>query len=407
MRPGVSTLVTARRLLITALLALLAVLPAATAQALTEGKLRARIAAQMGAAGPSAGAYVLDLDRDRRLYALRPDVPYVPASVTKLFTTSAALRLHGPGDRLTTTVLTRGEVDEDGVLTGNLYVRGGGDPTLTTTRIAELADRLELTRVRGAVFADESRFDLLRGSYSTGGRLDPWIGGQLGALVVGRGYDGRTPHERPAAVAADALRRALERRGVEVTHDNIRLGEADEDAEALASISSPTIGELVAATNAPSDNYLAEMLLKDLGASFGTAGTTAAGARVVRSELAELDVRPQVVDGSGLSRSNRTNARHVVMLLDAMSEGPDGDVFVRSLAVAGRTGTLADRMRRGSAAGRCRAKTGTLSNVSALAGICETRGGRRVGFAFLMNGVWPASARALQDRMVGAIARLR
>ena len=84
----------------------------------------------------------------------------------------------------------------------------------------------------------------------------------------------------------------------------------------------------------------------------------------------------------------------------------DGDpTFMGSLAIAGRTVTLSDRMRGTSAQDRCRAKTGTLSNVSALAGYCESRSGGRVAFAFLMNGVWPASARRLQDRMASALAR--
>lgn len=397
----------ARRLLPGALLALLVAIPAPAAQAIGEGKLRSRLASQMAATSGSSGAYVMDLDRDRRLYALRPDTPYIPASVNKLFVTSTALRLEGADGRYETSVLTRGEIDEDGVLTGNLYVRGGGDPMLTSADLAELAARLPITRVRGAVFADESRFDQLRGSVNTGGAIDREVGGQLGALIVGRGYSGGAWQQRPAAVAADAFRRALEARGVEVTHDLIRIGEAHEDAEELARVSSPTVGDIIAATTIPSDNWLAEMLIKNLGAGFGDGGSTSAGARVVRAELAELDVRPQVVDGSGLSRSDRTSARHVVMLLDAMSEGRDGRVFVRSLATAGRTGTLEDRMRRGSAAGRCHAKTGTLRDVSALAGICTTRSGRRVGFAFLMNYVYPTSARTLQDRMVNAIARLR
>ena len=79
--------------------------------------------------------------------------------------------------------------------------------------------------------------------------------------------------------------------------------------------------------------------------------------------------------------------------------------FAASLPIAGRTGTLHDRMRRNAARDNCRAKTGTLSNVSALAGYCEARDGGRVAFAFLMNGVWPSSARRLQDRMAGALAR--
>ena len=62
-------------------------------------------------------------------------------------------------------------------------------------------------------------------------------------------------------------------------------------------------------------------------------------------------------------------------------------------------------MRRTAARDACRAKTGTLSNVSALAGYCDTRDGGRVAFAFLMNGVWPTGARALQDRMAAALAR--
>jgi len=79
--------------------------------------------------------------------------------------------------------------------------------------------------------------------------------------------------------------------------------------------------------------------------------------------------------------------------------------FERSLPVAGRTGTLYDRMRGSAARDHCRAKTGTLSNVSALAGYCETRRGRKIAFAFLMNSVYPWTARRIQDRMTDALAR--
>jgi D-alanyl-D-alanine carboxypeptidase/D-alanyl-D-alanine-endopeptidase (penicillin-binding protein 4) len=92
----------------------------------------------------------------------------------------------------------------------------------------------------------------------------------------------------------------------------------------------------------------------------------------------------------------------VVDLLEAM----DGEAaFAGSLAVAGRTGTLERRMRGTAAQDTCRAKTGTLIGVSALAGYCTTRAGADVAFAFLMNGVNPAGARVLQDRMVAALAR--
>jgi D-alanyl-D-alanine carboxypeptidase/D-alanyl-D-alanine-endopeptidase (penicillin-binding protein 4) len=124
---------------------------------------------------------------------------------------------------------------------------------------------------------------------------------------------------------------------------------------------------------------------------------------VVRSAAAALGVSTRVVDGSGLSRSDRTSPRQVVRLLERMRAFP---LFWDSLAIAGRSGTLQDRMRRSAARDRCRGKTGTLASVSALAGYCTTAGGQTVAFAILMNRVNPWGARLLQDRMLGSIARL-
>ena len=169
--------------------------------------------------------------------------------------------------------------------------------------------------------------------------------------------------------------------------------------------SSPPVASIVRQMNQPSDNYIAEMLIKGLGSEFGAAGSTAAGGAVVRQTVRRFDIAPTIVDGSGLSRSNRTTPRQVVRLLTGMDASEAAVAFDQSLAVAGRNGTLDRRMRRTAAQDRCRAKTGTLSDVSALAGFCDTTGGERVAFAFLMNGVWPASARALQDRMTVALAR--
>ena len=156
--------------------------------------------------------------------------------------------------------------------------------------------------------------------------------------------------------------------------------------------------------NQPSDNFMAEMLVKVLGSQFGGAGSTAAGTRVIREELSELEIEPSVVDGSGLSRGDRTSPRDVVTLLG--EHGADA-AFTGSLAVAGRTGTIASRMRGTPAQDRCRAKTGTLHDVSALAGYCTTAGGNQVAFAFLMNYVSPWNARVLQDRMAVALAKYR
>jgi D-alanyl-D-alanine carboxypeptidase/D-alanyl-D-alanine-endopeptidase (penicillin-binding protein 4) len=168
---------------------------------------------------------------------------------------------------------------------------------------------------------------------------------------------------------------------------------------------SPTIGQIVGQMLPPSDNYDAEMLAKDLGADFGAAGSTAAGTAVVRSTIARFGITPTIVDGSGLSRLDRTSPHQVVKLLSGMAGTSQGATLDGALAVVGRTGTVYNRMRGTAAQDRCHAKTGTLHDVSALAGYCATLGGDRVAFAFLMNRVYPLGAHVLQDKMTVALAR--
>ena len=156
--------------------------------------------------------------------------------------------------------------------------------------------------------------------------------------------------------------------------------------------------------NQISDNFYAEMLLKNLGARFAGGGTTAAGASVVRGFESAHGMSSKVVDGSGLSRANAVSPRAIGKLLTSVQKESWFATFQNSLPLAGRSGTLAGRMRGTAADGRCRAKTGTLSDVSALAGYCKARSGHRIVFAILMNGVNVASARAAQDRTVAALA---
>jgi D-alanyl-D-alanine carboxypeptidase/D-alanyl-D-alanine-endopeptidase (penicillin-binding protein 4) len=127
----------------------------------------------------------------------------------------------------------------------------------------------------------------------------------------------------------------------------------------------------------------------------------------VRREAAKLGARPTIVDGSGLSRQNRTTPHDVVDLLVALDRSEVARPMKLSLAIAGKAGTLSDRMRRTAANGRCRAKTGTLNGVSNLAGYCDSRSGARVAFAFLMSGVNLWTAHALQDRMASVLARYK
>jgi D-alanyl-D-alanine carboxypeptidase/D-alanyl-D-alanine-endopeptidase (penicillin-binding protein 4) len=383
------------------LLVLLA-LPGA-AQALSAPALQAKLGREMRHAGAFSGAFVRDLDTNQVLFASKADVPRPPASVEKLFTTSTALLRFGPDATFRTSVAGRGFLDPDGVWRGDLYVVGGGDPTLGPDDLERLATALGaggVLRVDGSVLGDESRFDTLRGSFDTGGAYDRDIGGVLSALALSRGFarDGK-----PAAQAARQFAKTLRRHGIRVDGRS-GTGIAPATATELASADSPPMRDLIRLTNVPSDNFLAEMLLKDLGSTFAEVGTTGAGAGVVRAQMRDFGVNPAIVDGSGLSRSDRTSPRQVVRLLEIMHGQQIAGAFEGSLPVAGRTGTVRKRMRGTAAQDRCRAKTGTLIGVSSLAGLCQSAGGHTIAFAMLMTRANVARAHRVQDHIATAIA---
>ncbi|HWK25018.1 MAG TPA: D-alanyl-D-alanine carboxypeptidase/D-alanyl-D-alanine-endopeptidase [Solirubrobacter sp.] len=396
-----------RRILVTA--ALFGLLTAPTATAATPAQTQRALAREMARAGTSSGAYVLDLGSGTQVYARKPDVARMPASVNKLYTTAGTLLRYGPGGELTTSVLAAGAPDASGTVTGDLVLRGGGDPTFGSTGAAALARQVKLAgvkRVTGRVVGDESAFDVLRGVPASGFKLSGDVG-PLSALAFNHGRTGlRAPYFQasPARFAADAFAKALKRQGVQIKH-TARAGLAAVTMTPLTELSSPPVSTIVRQMNQPSDNFIAETLIKGLGAQFGATGSTAAGAGVIRAALEPFGIAPTIADGSGLSRTNRTTPRQVVELLEHMDASDVASAFDASLPVAGRNGTLAYRLRGTAAQDRCHAKTGTLHDVSALAGYCTTTVGRRVAFAFLMNRINPGTARVLQDRMTAALAR--
>ena len=398
--------------------------PAASG-ATPEQALSRALARQMGAAGSHSGAIAVDLDSGRTLFARRPDIARAPASNEKLYTTASALVALGPRGHLTTRVLGNGTLDAGGTFHGSLYLKGGGDPTFGSTSFtqraygtgatdAELARRLAdagVKRVRGGVYGDETYFDRRRGTPAEGYAASFEVEGELSALAYNRGLaseNGGSFQSKPAIFAAGRFRSALIAQGIPVAKPAAEQT-APAGSQALALALSPTIATLAGLTNRPSDNFFAEMLIKGLGARFGAGGTTTAGAAVVGRQVNELGAHPRaIVDGSGLSRGDRTSPRQILRLLAHMKADPTaGPAFFGSLAVAGRSGTIAGRMNGTAAAGRCRAKTGTLSDVSALSGYCTARGGHTIAFSILMNGVGVDGARSLQDRMCIAMARYR
>jgi D-alanyl-D-alanine carboxypeptidase/D-alanyl-D-alanine-endopeptidase (penicillin-binding protein 4) len=348
----------------------------------------------------ATGAVAVDLATGQTVYARNAALPLIPASNEKLTVTYGALTALGPAFRIETDVL----LDD----AGNLILKGYGDPTLSSTQLRVLAGQVRaagITTVTGAVLGDESWFDSRRTALGWKASFYLVESPPLSALIVDRGRAGRYTSRDPALAAAQLFRAALVRAGVRV-RGGAAHGTAPDDAQVVASVDSPTVLSIVRMMDRDSDNFYAEMLLKELGAVQGAGGTTAAGAGVVTGLLAQAGIPldgVRLVDGSGLSLLDRVTAQSIVALLDAMWS----DVEMRlelldSLPVAGRTGTLVHRMRGGAAAGVVHAKTGTLDRASALSGFA----GDRYVFSVLQNGS-PVSwtwARLAQDRFATALA---
>jgi D-alanyl-D-alanine carboxypeptidase/D-alanyl-D-alanine-endopeptidase (penicillin-binding protein 4) len=433
-----------------ALLATLAVLALLAPAADAQTTLTKTLSRSMAAAGHSSGAYVMDADSGAQLFSYRANARRVLASNTKLFTSAATLGKLGPDSTIATTLLGSGSLAPDGTWNGNLYLRGGGDPTFgsatfstrgygSIANVEALAAQLAnagFTRVTGRVYGDESLFDTLRGGPDSGYRTSSYVG-PLSALDFNHGYGPGGFLANPALYAAQKLNTALEDENIAV-RGKPTTGAAPGGAVEVAEVRSPTVTQLLRLQNKDSDNFFAEMLAKGLAVS-GKAGdpvrrktdplpvtptvnspgtatpapavpgpaTTKAGTQVVARFARTLGATPRLVDGSGLARGDQASPRSVAMLLDHLRDRPDFSAIYNSLPIAGRDGTLDNRMRRGPARNHCHAKTGTLTGVSALSGYCSTPGGHTVVFSILMNGVNVSGAHVLQDRMVQAIAAWR
>jgi serine-type D-Ala-D-Ala carboxypeptidase/endopeptidase (penicillin-binding protein 4) len=376
---------------------------------------------QLALAGPSDGGYVYDLSTKQLLFSERASTTRPPASVEKLYTATAALELLGPTARLQTTVYGVGHLAAGGIWEGNLYLHGGGDPTFgssafirahyggvgtsISTLVSQLVRVQGIHHVLGSIYGDESYLDPLRGEPDSGYAFDPYLEGTLSALSFDRGVSGseRGSHA-PAAYAARKLRQALTADGVSIRGSS-SAASTPAGAVALASTPSPTVAQLLGLMLPPSDNFFAETLLKDLGARYGGAGSTVAGAAVVGKTISSLfGFRPRVIDGSGLSPADRTSPYQIVNLLVALAATPAGTVLREHMAIAGHSGTLERRMRHTSAAGRCQGKTGTLTGVSNLVGYCQSLSGHLLAFAFFNDGISTTAAHTFQDHMTISLA---
>ena len=377
-----------------------------------------------GAARERSCLVVADPGGGRVHYTRRESLPLIPASTLKLLTGAAALAQLGPDSHFTTEIRAAA-APADGVV-NDLYLVGGGDPLLSTaefaaqggymdqprrsTSIEALADKVVAAGVRrvGRILGDESRYD--------GERLVPswnprYIANfdisPLSALVVNKAFTSTTPPAialSPPAHAAAVLAGLLRARGVTV--GDTGAGKAPGGAPLVTAIQSAPLREIVAEILENSDNMAAEMLVKEMSARPGTPGSTTAGLAAVAERLRQLagvtGEELAAVDGSGLDRSDRLTCGALQRVL--AKDGESGPL-VQGLPQAGRNGTLFKRFIGTPAAGKVRAKTGSLEGVVGLSGFVTGSTGRTLTFTLLANDLPSASAGAgLQDRVANVMA---
>jgi D-alanyl-D-alanine carboxypeptidase/D-alanyl-D-alanine-endopeptidase (penicillin-binding protein 4) len=342
------------------------------------------------------------------------DLPVIPASVQKLEVAAVALDRLGD-DFHYTTKAAAGASPVGGVLTGDLFVVGGGDPVLTSdwypssnlerfpvtspTRFDALADAVVAAGVKtvtGNVVGDASRYDDEYFAPGWGAGVAGLEAGPYDALMANDSRVVNDPLKAndPAQGAAQEFLRMLQERGVTV-QGSATTGTAPAGAVSLAAVDSAPLRDVIAEMLGNSDNNTAELMVKELGYSVRGVGTRQAGLDVITETLASWAVDTSkivLVDGSGLSADNRTTCAALLTVLQRSDPtGPLGT----GLPVAGQTGTLSDIFVDHPVAGRLLGKTGTLNNppfnadppaVKSLAGYLPVDGGSVIAFALVLNG---------------------
>lgn len=345
--------------------------------------------------------------------AVNADTIVIPASNQKILVAAVAEDVLGNDFRYTTRVV--GPQPSGGVVSGDVYLVGGGDPLLSgewypesnldrnpvfdITSLDQLARNLVaagVTRIDGTVRGDGSRYD---DEYY----IDSWGEGVAGieagpydallvndARVQGDDQRGSDPNE----AGAREFVRILAEQGVVVSGGS-GTGVAPGDVPELASIESQLLSSAIAEMLTNSDNNTAEMMVKEIGVAVSGQGTREAGLNAIAATIAGwgIDTTGMVLgDGSGLSLDNRISC---ATLLDVLQYSTYDSSVGAGMAVAGETGTLSDIFTDTPVAGRMRAKTGTLNNppfdqdppaVKALSGYLPVDGGGAIEFVLILNG---------------------
>lgn len=334
------------------------------------------------------------------VYRRADTTPRAPASNEKLLTSMTVLNAVGPDRQIVTRAAAANVAD--GVVNGNLWILGGGDPTVTTTRIGVLADRVKaagITSIKGRVMGSIRYFS--HDWWAPGWKPD--FPRDEVALPTALTFNANTLHgihiRDPEYLAAVALTNRLRAIGVHVT-GKPGAWTPGVPLSTIASITSAPMSDLLRWVDVPSWNFGAETLGKLVGAvRYGVPGTIGKAASAIRAFTASRHVSVSAYDSSGLSYDDRITTVGMVRLLIDAESAPWGDALRMALPLPGQ-GTLAGRL----GGLRVRAKTGTLDNVSALSGwVWVTSEQRWAEFSILSSGYTP-TLKHVEDTIVRLIA---
>jgi D-alanyl-D-alanine carboxypeptidase/D-alanyl-D-alanine-endopeptidase (penicillin-binding protein 4) len=372
------------------------------------------------------------------LYSKNAGKLFMPASNMKIITSAVALTLLGPDYTYKTTFLADGPV-RDSLLDGNLLVIGRGDPTISdnmrgvaTTVMDALADSVRahgIRQITGSLARIGNAFpDSIHGYGWESDDLGEYYGAGVDELIFNEGMAPTTlrpppdtvrdslysgPAKDPATAYLNAFNDALVRKQITVeagVMDSILPTPIKMDT--LFTFVSLPMRSIIPAMMKPSQNQIAEILLKTIGLERGGLGTADSARKIVAEQLLLWRVQPDgfvMRDGSGLSRHDLVSPETIVRVLDRIQQDTAFAVFYNAMPIAGVDGTLKDRMKGTPAEGNAHAKTGSLDMARSLSGYVTTADGERLIFSILSNN-WTApisSVSSVADQITAALASYR
>lgn len=360
-------------------------------------------------AGTMWSILVVDAETNDTVYTYGHRNVMIPASNTKVVTSAAALHLLGGDFILATELRYSGSISTTGVLTGDLYLKGLGNPLFTTKDLETFVAKFKKSGVReitGNIVGDDSYFDDLysRSQYVGSGEYD-YETYPLSALVLDKNiWITGNKFTTPPVAIAEKLKAALEKEGIRI--DGKAVSGVMPRGCSLVATSEVRLAELLKIVNKRSDNFYAEYTMKLISAAVnGERGNTKNGIKLCIGFLNESGAYlkgTSLADGSGLSRRNQIPTGVIVKIYEYIyGNQVFRSQFFSTLSISGVDGTLRSRMEQANGDNNLKGKTGTLSGVITLSGYFKTKRGRDMIGAVFFNYSYgyPDYYRGLQDQI--------